>query len=130
MLDSFRCLPERHDDFGSHSCRTAFRRDRRLPASVFGPVLLSALLRLASICRNEVISLSSHRQFCRRSSPHRCLDQGSRRLGLAGTLALRLQTPSSVPPLIGMAVPLTRVCCHNLSATGTGSMESLPHHAT
>src|SRR5260370_11093332 len=68
-------------------CRTAFRRDRRLPASVFGPVLLSALLRLASICRNEVISLSSHRQFCRRSSPHRCLDQGSRRLGLAGTLA-------------------------------------------
>src|SRR5215468_11176058 len=36
-------------------CRTAFCRDRHLPSSVFGPVLLSALRRLASICRNEVI---------------------------------------------------------------------------
>src|SRR5258708_12911422 len=97
MLDSFRVVPERHDDFGSPSCRTAFRRDRRLPASVFGPVLLSALLRLASICRNEAISLSSHRQFCRRSSPHRCLDQGSRRLGLAWTLA-RDSSPTPAAP--------------------------------
>src|SRR6266446_2708307 len=30
------------------ACRTAFRRDRRLPTSVFGPVLLSALGRRVS----------------------------------------------------------------------------------
>src|ERR1700722_18430925 len=35
--------------------RSAFRRDCSLPSSVFGPVLRSAFLRLASICRNEVI---------------------------------------------------------------------------
>jgi hypothetical protein len=31
------------------------RRDCRLPSSVVGPMLLSALPRLASICRNEII---------------------------------------------------------------------------
>ena len=36
---------------------------------------------------------------------------------------------SSAPPLIGMAAPLTRVCCHNLSATATGTMASLFHHS-
>jgi hypothetical protein len=30
---------------------------------------------------------------------------------------------------VAVAVPLIRVCCHNLSATGIGSTESLPHHA-
>src|SRR5215469_3387875 len=35
--------------------RTALRRDACLPASVFGPVLLRALRRLASIWRYEVI---------------------------------------------------------------------------
>jgi hypothetical protein len=30
---------------------------------------------------------------------------------------------------VAVAVPLIRVCRHNLSASGTGSMESLPHHA-
>jgi hypothetical protein len=35
--------------------RKAFRRDRRLPFSVLGPVLLSALRRLASICLRGVI---------------------------------------------------------------------------
>jgi len=50
MLDSLRCLPERQRRFRRSSRVDAFRRDRRLPASVFGPVLLSALPRLASIC--------------------------------------------------------------------------------
>ena len=36
--------------------RTALPRERCLPASVFGPVLLCALRRLASIWRNEVIA--------------------------------------------------------------------------
>jgi hypothetical protein len=41
----------------AHSpCRTAFCRDRCFPSSVIGPVLLIAFRRLASICRNEVIS--------------------------------------------------------------------------
>src|SRR5215468_593606 len=35
--------------------RTALQRDTCFPASVFGPVLLSALRRLASICRYEII---------------------------------------------------------------------------
>src|SRR6516225_9287877 len=35
--------------------RTALRRDACLPASVFGPVLLRALRRLASIWRYEVM---------------------------------------------------------------------------
>src|SRR6516162_2265103 len=35
--------------------RTALQRDECLPASVFGPVLLRAFRRLASICRYEVI---------------------------------------------------------------------------
>ncbi len=38
-------------------CRTALQRDRRLPPSVVGPVLLSALRRLVCNCRNEVIVL-------------------------------------------------------------------------
>src|SRR5260370_35034764 len=36
-------------------CRMAFCRDWLLPSSVFGPVLLMALRRLASIWRNEVM---------------------------------------------------------------------------
>src|SRR6516165_3400074 len=36
-------------------CRIPLQRDIRFPASVFGPVLLSALLRLASTCLKEVI---------------------------------------------------------------------------
>ena len=36
--------------------RTALRRDCWLPSSLLGPVLLSALRRLAWICRNEVIA--------------------------------------------------------------------------
>src|SRR4029077_17245768 len=35
--------------------RTALQRERRLPSSVTGPVLLRALRRLASICRKLVI---------------------------------------------------------------------------
>src|SRR6516164_457357 len=35
--------------------RTALQRDACFPASVFGAVLLSALRRLASICRYEVM---------------------------------------------------------------------------
>ena len=44
-----------NDGFGSQSVRTALRRDWRLPCSVFGPVLLKALRRLASIWRNDVM---------------------------------------------------------------------------
>src|SRR5262249_52967325 len=36
-------------------CRTAFRRETSLPASVLGPVLLSALARLDGILRYEVM---------------------------------------------------------------------------
>jgi len=36
-------------------CRTAFMRERALPAAVRGPVLFRAFLRLASICRVEVM---------------------------------------------------------------------------
>ena len=35
--------------------RTALQRERCLPSSVMGPVLLQALRRLASICLKEVI---------------------------------------------------------------------------
>src|SRR5437879_5773817 len=51
----------------AHSpCRTAFRRDRLLPSSVFGPVLMTALRRLASICRNEVMGWRAPRHLVRR----------------------------------------------------------------
>src|SRR6516225_4321274 len=40
-------------------CRTALQRDACLPASVLGPVLLSALRRLASICLYEIMESSS-----------------------------------------------------------------------
>src|SRR5215467_12256756 len=36
-------------------CRMALQRERRLPSSVRGPVLLSAFNRLASICLRELI---------------------------------------------------------------------------
>jgi hypothetical protein len=36
-------------------CRNAMRRDCRLPSSVFGPVLIRALCRLASICLCELM---------------------------------------------------------------------------
>jgi len=36
--------------------RTALQRERRLPSGVVGPVLLSALRRLASICLRELIA--------------------------------------------------------------------------
>jgi hypothetical protein len=39
--------------------RTELRRDRRFPAAVFGPVLLSALRRLASICLSELTGAQS-----------------------------------------------------------------------
>src|SRR5262249_38669530 len=96
-------------------CRTAFRRDRRLPASAFGPVLLSALFRLTPICRNEVIGFSGRREFCRRSFQHQCLDQEVVPAEPSWDASVGFADPSSVPPLIGMAAPLTRVCCHNLS---------------
>jgi hypothetical protein len=35
--------------------RKAFQRERSLPSGVIGPVLLSALRRLASICLSELI---------------------------------------------------------------------------
>jgi len=34
-----------------------------------------------------------------------------------------------VPPSLVGAGSMSRVCCHRLSATGSGSMLSLPHHA-
>src|SRR5882724_5027710 len=39
-------------------CRTALRRERYFPASVVGPVLFSALRRLASIWRRDVTAAS------------------------------------------------------------------------
>src|SRR6266436_6601138 len=60
----------------AHSpCRTAFRRDRRLPSSVLGPVLLMALRRLASICRNEVMGWSVRRHFSAKHFLHHWQDQ-------------------------------------------------------
>ena len=48
--------------------RNAFRLERSLPSGVVGPVLLSALRRLAAICRRELIEnhseeLASFRQL-------------------------------------------------------------------
>ena len=39
--------------------RTALQRERRLPSDVVGPVLFSALRRLASICLSELIENQS-----------------------------------------------------------------------
>ncbi len=44
--------------------RMALRRERRLPASVFGPVLLRALRRFASVCLSDVIGSDSHNWLC------------------------------------------------------------------
>ena len=88
MLDSVS-MPSRATTTISARVSNCIRRDRRMLASVFEPVLLSALPRSASICRNEIIDLSSHRRFCSRSCRHQCLDQGR---AFAGTLPLRLQT--------------------------------------
>src|SRR3974377_1676065 len=41
--------------------RTALQRERSLPSSVVGPVLLRALRRLASICLRELIGYSIHK---------------------------------------------------------------------
>src|SRR6516162_1475500 len=49
----------------------------RSPFSVFGPVLLSALRRLASICRNEVIPSRDPRSSVKQSSLLRRLAKGS-----------------------------------------------------
>ena len=58
----FECLGTPHDfPKGSTTvsavspCRTAFWRERSFPTSLVGPVLLSALRRLASICLSDVI---------------------------------------------------------------------------
>src|SRR6516164_955129 len=62
---------------GTGQCLIALRRDRRFPFSVFGPVLLSALRRLASICRNEVIPSRDPRSSVKQSSLLRRLAKGS-----------------------------------------------------
>src|SRR3974390_763308 len=41
--------------------RTALQRERSLPSSVVGPVLLRALPRLASICLSELMGYSTHK---------------------------------------------------------------------
>src|SRR3974377_1048395 len=41
--------------------RTALQRERSLPSSVVGPVLLRALRRLASICLRELMGYSTHK---------------------------------------------------------------------
>jgi hypothetical protein len=46
---------QRRDSVMFSAVRLALQRDARFPASVFGPVLLGALRRSASICRYEVI---------------------------------------------------------------------------
>ena len=58
-LMSMRCIEIMW--ISSVPCRTALTRDRRLPSSVFGPVLRSALRLLASNCRNEVIGYCRQR---------------------------------------------------------------------
>src|SRR6516165_7731689 len=50
--DIFRCGRDRRY---SITWRRALQREACFPASVLGPVLLSALRRLASICRYEVM---------------------------------------------------------------------------
>jgi hypothetical protein len=59
----------RRDSVMFSAVRLALQRDARFPASVFGPVLLSALRRLASICRYEVIG--SCFRFAVLTQPHR-----------------------------------------------------------
>src|SRR6516162_11538299 len=46
--------------------RTALQRERSLPSGVLGPVLFSALRRLASICLSELIDI--HQQNWLRSA--------------------------------------------------------------
>src|SRR3974377_93196 len=41
--------------------RPALQRERSLPSSVVGPVLLRALRRLASICLSELMGYSTHK---------------------------------------------------------------------
>ena len=48
-------LQRRNDGLGREAWRKALRRERSLPSGVVGPVLLSALRRLASICLRELI---------------------------------------------------------------------------
>jgi hypothetical protein len=80
-----------NDGFGRQSVPNCISPRPPLRASVFGPVLLSALSRLGSIFWNEVIGVRGRRPFCRRSSSRRCLDQEPCRLCLPGMLPLRLQ---------------------------------------
>ena len=50
--------------------RTALQRERRLPSGVVGPVLFSALRRLASICLRELIENQSELgSFCHEDGP-------------------------------------------------------------
>src|SRR5229473_7952492 len=61
-------------------CRTAFRRDWRLPSSVLGPVLLMALRRLASIRRNEVMGWRARQHYAIKLFLHGWQDQAWRRV--------------------------------------------------
>jgi hypothetical protein len=55
MRENFRCPPSPSITVSAVSPWCRARRDCRSPSSVVGPVLRRAFLRLASICRNEVI---------------------------------------------------------------------------
>ncbi len=76
---------ERLDDgLGCKSmCLRAFRRDRCFPSAIFGPVLLSAFWRFASIWRRDVMGASTRPQ---------CL----------GRLGVFLQRSPSTPRRLGV----------------------------
>ena len=103
-------------------CRTALTRDRRLPSSVFGPVLPSALCRLASIV--ETVSSGGYRcQRCQQSTRMNFRGINSR----PASVLDRAVEDLALEPLVATCVRgRPRVSCQDLSAVGIGSMLTLP----
>src|ERR1035437_449097 len=76
--------------------RTALRRERSLPSGVVGPVLLSALRRLASICLRELIENQQLASFHHEDGPgSRCGHLRPCRLRYLARQSLIHQSPNA-----------------------------------
>ena len=102
-------------------CRTAFCLDWRLPRSVVGPVLRSALRRLASICRNEVMGwwlIGNDGSYILRNAAAIRYRRNRMLRRTFGAIA----DVGSASPSTANAMALGRACCQSLRAIGSGSI--------
>src|SRR5664280_2664411 len=119
--------------------RKALRRERSLPSGVVGPVLLSALRRLASICLSELIDDQQKNWVC--FVVERAMPIGVARyiaITLCRSIPIYSEPPSVFSRYLGIFIGLTVVlgrgfgcvCSHSPLATGRASIFRFSHQVT